>query len=45
MLAEWKYDEKVKRDVPMCVKAAQIDGETLKEDVWYKLVDGEFTEV
>jgi hypothetical protein len=44
-LAEWKYDENKKRYVPLCVKSAQIDGEKLKEDVWYELKDGEFQEV
>ena len=28
-----------------CVKSAQIDGETLKPDTWYKLENGEFVEV
>ena len=41
-LAEWKYDDDKKRHVPICVKSAQIDGEILKENVWYKLVKGEF---
>ena len=29
---------------PICVKSAQIDGETIKEDVYYRLVKGEFVE-
>ena len=29
----------------LCVKAAQIDGETLKPDIWYRLENGEFVEV
>ena len=29
----------------LCVKSAQIDGETLKENVFYTLKNGEFTEV
>ena len=44
VLAEWK-----KRDdgsfYPSCVRAGMIDGETIKADTWYKLHDGEFTEV
>ena len=28
-----------------CVRSAQIDGETLKPDTWYKLENGEFVEV
>ena len=40
-LAEWKKDES--NDwYPACVKSGQIDGETLLEDVMYKLEDGEF---
>ncbi|WP_205597916.1 hypothetical protein, partial [Flagellimonas sp. CMM7] len=27
------------------VRSAQIDGEELKENVWYQLINGEFTEV
>ena len=30
---------------PVCVRSAQIDGETLKEDVLYRLEGGEFVEV
>ena len=44
-LAEWTYDDEKQRYVPVCVKSAQIDGETLKGDTWYKLVGGEFVEV
>ena len=28
----------------MCVKTEFVDGERIKEDVWYKLVNGEFVE-
>ena len=42
-LAEWKMD--ADRLYPVCVRSAQIDGEILKEDVMYKLEDGEFKEV
>ena len=42
VLAEWKeIDNKY---IPVCVKAAQIDGEMLKEDTFYKLKNGEFVE-
>lgn len=44
-LAEWKYSEEKKRMVPKCVKTEYVDGERIKEDVWYKLVGGEFKEV
>ena len=35
-LAEWG---------PKCVKTEYVDGERIKADTWYKLVDGEFREV
>ena len=44
VLAEWKQGENDKW-YPACVKAGQIDGETLKEDTMYTLKDGDFTEV
>ena len=44
VLAEWKQNENNKW-YPACVKAGQIDGETLKEDTMYTLKDGDFTEV
>ena len=44
-LAEWKYDSKKERYVPVCVKTEFVDGERIKEDVFYKLVDGEFAEI
>ena len=28
-----------------CVRAAQVDGTTIKPDIWYKLENGEFVEV
>ena len=45
VLAEWAYSEEKERYVPACVKAAQIDGEKLKPDTYYRLQNGEFTEV
>ena len=44
-LAEWAYDSDKQRCAPVCVKSAQIDGEIIKADTWYKLADGEFVEV
>ena len=44
-LAEWVYDENKDRYIPKSVVTKQVDGEVIKEDVFYKLVDGEFTEV
>jgi len=41
-LSEWK---RVNGEyTPICVKAVQIDGESVKEDTFYKLVNGEFVE-
>ena len=44
-LSEWKYDNKKNRCVPVCVKTEFVDGERIKENVFYKLVNGEFVEV
>ena len=44
-LAEWKRDEIKGRYVPICVKTEQVDGERIKEDTFYQLIDGEFKEV
>ena len=44
-LAEWKYSYEKGRYVPKCVKTEYVDGERIKEDTMYKLIDGEFTEV
>jgi hypothetical protein len=44
-LAEWAYDSDKQCCAPVCVKSAQIDGQIIKADTWYKLADGEFVEV
>ncbi len=44
-LAEWEYNEDKKRYVPKCVKTEFVDGERIKEDTFYRLVNGEFKEV
>ena len=49
-LAEWvdtgKEDERgYSIYIPKCVKTECVDGERIKEDTFYKLVDGEFVEV
>lgn len=44
-LSEWKYSEDKNSYVPVCVKTEYVDGERIKADTWYKLVDGEFKEV
>nr|DAJ92477.1 MAG TPA: hypothetical protein [Caudoviricetes sp.] len=49
-LAEWvgtdeKSEEGYKIWIPKCVKTEYVDGERIKEDTFYKLVDGNFREV
>jgi hypothetical protein len=41
-LAEYKWDGIYY--IPICVKSAQVDGEIIKANVWYKLSNGEFIE-
>lgn len=43
-LSEWQYSIEKGCNIPVCVKTEYIDGERIKEDTWYKLVDGEFKE-
>ena len=43
-LSEWKYSKDKKQNVPVCVKTEYVDGEIIKADAWYKLIDGEFIE-
>ena len=49
-LAEWIRTDKANDSgnyiwIPKCVKTEYVDGERIKEDIFYKLVDGEFKEV
>ena len=44
-LAEWEWSEEKEDYIPVCVKTEQVDGECIKEDVFYMLKDGEFQEV
>lgn len=44
-LAEWKKDHEDGKWKPICVKTEQVDGERIKADTFYKLVNGEFKEV
>ena len=43
VLAEWGYNIE-RKYIPVCVKAAQIDGVVIKENTFYKLENGEFKE-
>ena len=44
VLTEWGYNDIERKYIPVCVKAAQIDGAVIKEDTFYKLENGEFKE-
>ena len=44
-LAEWKWSDEKKRDVPVYVKTEYVDGENIKADTWYQLKNGKFVEV
>ena len=49
-LAEWIRTDKANDSgnyiwIPKCVKTEYVDGERIKEDIFYKLVDGKFKEV
>lgn len=43
-LAEWKWNDEKKRNVPVCVKTEYVDGENIKADTWYQLKNGKFVE-
>ena len=43
-LSEWVRSDEKGRWVPKCVKTEFVDGERIKADTWYRLVDGEFKE-
>ena len=44
-LAEWKWSDEKKRNVPVFVKTEYIDGENIKADTWYQLKNGKFVEI
>ena len=44
-LAEWGYSDEVEKHIPINVKTEKVDGERIKEDTFYKLVNGKFVEV
>ena len=44
-LSEWEWSEEENAWIPVCVKSIQVDGETIKEDTFYKIEKGEFVEV
>ena len=44
-LSEWEWSEEEDNYIPVCVKTERIDGVKIKEDTFYKLVNGKFVEV
>lgn len=44
MLAEWTQDEKYTWH-RVALRSAKVDGEKIKADTFYKLINGEFAEV
>ena len=44
-LAEWKWSDEKKRNVPVYVKTEYVDGENIKADTWYQLKNRKFVEV
>ena len=44
-LAEWEWSGEKGRYIPVCVKTERVDGEKIKADTLYKLVNGRFCEV
>lgn len=44
-LSEWRFSKEKNDIIPVCVKTEYVDGERIKEDTFYKLVDGEFKEI
>ena len=44
-LAEWDWNDKKNRYVPICVKTEYVDGENIKADTWYQLKNGRFVKV
>ena len=44
-LSEWRWSDEKKRTIPKYVKTEYVDGERIKADTLYKLVNGEFIEV
>jgi len=44
-LAEWVYDDKLKHFVCVATATAKVDGKTLKENAFYGLYNGKFTEI
>ena len=44
-LSEWNFSDEENAYIPICVKTEYVDGEKIKADTPYKLVNGKFEEV
>ena len=44
-LSEWEWSKEEDNYIPVCVKTKRIDGVKIKEDTFYRLVNGKFVEV
>ena len=44
-LSEWRFSKEKGDVIPVCVKTEYVDGERIKEDTFYKLINGEFKEI
>jgi len=44
VLAEWVFDNKINKYIPLNVKSVKIDGVKIKENIYYELKDGKFIE-
>ena len=44
-LTEWKWSDEKNHNVPVCVKTEYVDGENIKADTWYQLINEKFVEV
>ena len=44
-LSEWEFSDEENAYIPISVKTEYVDGEKIKADVFYKLVNGKFKEV
>ena len=44
-LSKWKFSDEENAYIPICVKTEYVDGERIKADTPYKLVNGKFEEV
>ena len=44
-LSEWRFSKEKGDIIPVCVKTEYVDGIRIKEDTFYKLVNGKFKEI